>query len=176
MGCLKIGWWMYYRWRRSWLAGLIQAYSPLAQTPKCVEWQKVESDFTAVVLLLNLQDLGDFWPHCTSTASRWLTFAWYFIREIPFTCVCWRHTKGYSQGVAFWEARSLCRCPCREVNCNWSRMKHPIHLTDVPTNVYILPHYQVHKHVIGSPCFLPNGGWMLSCDFLGRGKGKYLAV
>lgn len=176
MGCLKIGWWMYYRRRRSWSAGLIQAYSPLAQKPKCVGWQKVESDFTAAVLLLNLQDLGYFWPPWTSTASRWLAFGWYFSCEIPFTCVCWRHAKGYPRRAAFGEAGSSCRCPCREDNCNWSSMKHPIHLTQCQQNVYILPHYQGHTRVVGSPFFLPNGGWIFSRDFLGRGKRKYLVV
>lgn len=92
MGCLSTRWWMYYRWKRSWLAGLIQADSPLARNPKLVGLQNVASDFTVAVsslcATLNPEDLEDFWPCCASTASGYLTFGWYFI-DIPLTCVWW---------------------------------------------------------------------------------------
>lgn len=63
-----------------------------------------------------LLSLGDFWSHCSCTASRWFAFGWY--------CVCWRHTKGYPCKVAFWGAGSSHRGPYREGNCNWSTSVH----------------------------------------------------
>ena len=43
-------------------------------------------------------------------------------------------------------------------------------------SIYILPYLQGHKRVVGFPCFLPDGGWIFSCDFLGRRRAEYLTV
>lgn len=169
MGCLKR--WMYYRWRRSWSAGLSQACSPSAQNPEHVGWQKVESDFTMAVLLLNLQDLNDSWPCVLPLPSENLILVDVLFMESHLPMFAGDTQRGTHGKQIFGKKTSSCWPPCREVSCNWNRMKHPIHLTQVLTkclNFTSLSGTKVCCWFSFSSKF-----WMFCSDFLER-KGKVL--
>lgn len=171
MGCLSTRWWMYYRGKRSWLAGLIWSDSPLAQNPKLVGLQIVASDFRVDVVFPLPPDtwiLVDTLLTSHSPVSDW---------------VCWRHAKGYTQRAAFWEAGCSSvdihvesEENLKEPSCNWGWMTDTVRLTQVPTKSFILSFYRAQCHGVCFPCFLYSGGWMFSWDFLGRKQGKHLAA
>lgn len=73
--------------------------------------------------------------------------------------VCWRHIKGYLWKAAFWKLDGPShRCSYREDKVNWSRMKHPVCLTNVPTKCLYFALLAGTQACGGCLCFLPNGG------------------
>lgn len=68
-------------------------------------------------------------------------------------------------------AGSSCRWRTTATGAGWNTQ---FILHKCQKNVYILPHYQGHKPVVGSPCFLPNGGLNIFLWFPGERKRKSL--